>query len=262
MVLDFWQQHWNRLFLILVFAIMWTFLFEHVTCAHEIVLEGSNTFSNRILTYTIPHIKSATGVDVKASPTDTANCIIKLVREKLDVCAASVSLSYILDKGNLSNDNNKYQEYLITKHIVVPIVNKDNPVNALTWEQLSDISRGNITNWKNLSGNDIEIVVVTYKKDEYTRQVFNDIVMNKRSYTRNAKIVESDEEMVAFVSSFKGAIGIVSGHFIQHSPQDTKIIKTNEVSRPLSIITRGAPNQQLQAVINFLRTSEAEKLFH
>ena len=262
MFTNFLQLNSKSFFLRVFFVIVLGILFEHVIYAHEIVFEGSNTFSKRILIQTIPHIKLATGIDVKAKPTDTANCIIKLVREKLNVCMASVSLSYILDKGNLSNDDNKYQEYLITKYIVVPIVNKDNAVNILTWEQLSRISHGNIINWKDIGGDDIEIVVVTYKKDELTRQIFNDIVMDGSSYTRKAKIVDSDEEMLFFLSSLKGAIGIISKRFILHYPKDTKIIKTKEISRPLNIITRGTPSKELQSVINFLRTSEAEKLFY
>lgn len=43
-------------------------------------------------------------------------------------------------------------------------VNKDNPVKSLTKKQLQDIYRGKITNWKQLGGDDVEII--PYQRNE------------------------------------------------------------------------------------------------
>lgn len=46
---------------------------------------------------------------------------------------------------------------VIAKSPIVLVVNKKNPVNNITSEQLKDIFSGKIKNWKELGGNDIEI---------------------------------------------------------------------------------------------------------
>jgi len=38
-------------------------------------------------------------------------------------------------------------------------------------------------------------------------------------------------------------------------------IKTARISRPLSIITKGNPNPEVQSIINFLKTPDAQKLY-
>lgn len=45
------------------------------------------------------------------------------------------------------------------------VVNKDNPVNTLTIEQLKDIYSGKITNWSEVGGNDAEIVAYQRNND-------------------------------------------------------------------------------------------------
>lgn len=45
------------------------------------------------------------------------------------------------------------------------VVNKDNPVDSLTRQQIKDIYSGKITNWKDVGGNDAEIIPYQRNKD-------------------------------------------------------------------------------------------------
>ncbi|KJJ83266.1 phosphate ABC transporter substrate-binding protein [Candidatus Omnitrophus magneticus] len=242
-----------------VIAVMCLLTSDDTAFSEELTIEGSNTFCKRVLNTTRSAIKQATGIQVTVNPTSTSDCIMKLIKEKRDYCASSVHLDYILRKGNI--DNKGYQEHFIANYEVVPIVNKNNPVENLTWKQISAIAKGDTRNWKDVGGSDMEIYVFTYNDDEWTRQMFEEIVMNKDSFTGKAKILDSDKQMVSAVSSIKGAFGIISKRFVMHHPESTMILKTDEISQPLSLITRGNPSNSLQSIIQFLKTPKARALF-
>lgn len=57
-----------------------------------------------------------------------------------------------------------FEYYTILNGGFVFFVNKDNPVKSLTKEQLQGIYRGEITNWKELGGDDLEII--PYQRNE------------------------------------------------------------------------------------------------
>lgn len=57
------------------------------------------------------------------------------------------------------------EEYPITKEAFVFVVNVDNPVSELTVEQLKGIYSGRITNWKEVGGNDAEIIPFQRNED-------------------------------------------------------------------------------------------------
>ena len=71
------------------------------------------------------------------------------------------------------------------KIAVIPfatIVHKSNPVKNLTTKQLQDIYSGKITNWKEVGGNDAEIVVVNRKHGSGTRVNYQMKALDGRSF--------------------------------------------------------------------------------
>ena len=69
-------------------------------------------------------------------------------------------ISYPLSQNSYDyaeTENIEYEKILIAKQGLVFMVNADNPVEALTTQQVKDIYSGKITNWKELGGNDAVI---------------------------------------------------------------------------------------------------------
>lgn len=60
---------------------------------------------------------------------------------------------------------------------LVFIVNEDNPVESLTTEQIRDIYMGKITNWKEVGGNDAEIVAFQRDSTSGSQSLFMKLVM-------------------------------------------------------------------------------------
>ena len=60
---------------------------------------------------------------------------------------------------------------------LVFIVNEDNPVNSLTTEQIQKIYTGEITNWKEVGGNDVEIVPFQRNEEAGSQTAMKKLVM-------------------------------------------------------------------------------------
>jgi phosphate transport system substrate-binding protein len=228
--------------------------------AKELILPGSTTVQKRVLEPAADAIKASTGIQVQVRGINSGKGFKELVEGNAAASISSSPLSSLLEKANIPKDGT-YQEHVIIEDVIVPIVHKSNPVSELTWEQLSDINTGKVTNWKQLGGPDQKIVVVTSQPTAATRRVFQKKVMKKAPYVAGVREVKSTRQEVGMVAKFKGGIGAVSESFVKMNPGKVKVIKTPEISRPLSIITKGSPSPEVKALIAYLRTPEAGKLF-
>ena len=228
--------------------------------AEELVLAGSTTIQKRVLEPAASAIEATTGIKVKVRGINTGKGFDELRNGKVPASIASSPLSMILEKVGLPDDGT-YQEHVIVKDVIVPIVHRSNPVSELNWEQLAAINTGRITNWKEVGGPDQKIIVVTSQPTAATRRVFQKMVMKKAPYIKGAREVRSTRQEVGLVAKLKAGIGAVSEGFVIMNPGKVKVVKTPEISRPLSIITKGNPSVAVKTVISFLSTPEAQKLF-
>ena len=58
------------------------------------------------------------------------------------------------------------------------VINRDNPVNSLTVNQIQKIYTKKITNWSQVGGNNADIKVFTRPRNSGSEEVFRDLVMN------------------------------------------------------------------------------------
>jgi len=93
---------------------------------------------------------------------------------------------------------------------IAVIVHPDNPMRALSSEQVRDIYRGQITSWGALGSFDYPIAVITREDGSGTRAEFEQLVIGERDTTRLARIAPSGEAMIDAVGRDPAAIGYVS----------------------------------------------------
>lgn len=98
------------------------------------------------------------------------------------------------------------------------VINQANDVTNLSREQLYDIYKGNITNWKQLGGADQKIAVVTREASSGSRYSFESLlgltkVVNGREVSDispNNLVVNSNSMVKTIVNHNKQAIGFIS----------------------------------------------------
>lgn len=156
---------------------------------------------------------------------------------------------------------------------IAVITDKSNTVTSLTSEELKKIYCGEITNWKELGGNDEAIVVIGRESGSGTRDAFEELldVADKCEY---AQQLDSTGAALAKVSSTPGAIGYVSLDVVDDSvnvvsvdgvePTEEQILAGKYLlSRPFVMATKGEIDSQNELVkkwFDYVKSDKGKKI--
>ena len=80
-------------------------------------------------------------------------------------------------KDELKEAGAKLEQKAIGRDALVFIVNENNPVKSLTRQQLQDIYAGRITNWKDVGGEDADIVAFQRGEDSGSQTLFKKLLI-------------------------------------------------------------------------------------
>lgn len=98
------------------------------------------------------------------------------------------------------------QEFILARDGLSVIVHPSNPVTTLTMEQLGKIYKGDITNWKDVGGEDGPIMLYGRQSTSGTFGFFRDTVL-KADYSENMRQMEGTQAIVDGVLADKQGIG-------------------------------------------------------
>ncbi|OFW53268.1 MAG: hypothetical protein A2163_08855 [Actinobacteria bacterium RBG_13_35_12] len=170
------------------------------------------------------------------------------------------------------------QEYLVLFDGIAVIVSSNVPVEDLTIEQLSKIYTGEITNWKDVGGDDTEIIITARDSSSGTGEYFLEEViqlgktMEDNDYSNMALRLQSNADIVNQIKENDNAIGYIGLGYLE---QSLKIVKVEGIEPSIDTvkdasypISRGlyvyAPDKDLteigQAYINFILSYEGQDI--
>ena len=101
------------------------------------------------------------------------------------------------------------KETIVALDGIAIIVNPQNPVKDLSLEQIAKIYTGEITNWKDVGGNDAEIVLIGREAGSGTRDGFESITDTKDACQYRQELT-STGDVINTVSQNPDAIGYAS----------------------------------------------------
>jgi phosphate transport system substrate-binding protein len=173
----------------------------------------------------------------------------------------------------------KYQGFVITPvaldGLTVIVNANNNPVNSLTLDQLQKIYNGTITNWMEVGGKDMAIVVIGRDSASGSRTFFTDTVMKGKNYVNTMFEKNSNGAIEQSVGQTPGAIGYTGLGFndpnIKHlkisvngtlvTPSVATVIdKSYPLSRYLYMITNGQPAGLTRDYINYILSPDGQKI--
>jgi len=153
------------------------------------------------------------------------------------------------------------------------VVHPSNTVTNITKQQLQDIYAGKITNWNELGGEDMEIVVITRAEGSGTRDTFIELVMNKGKIEETPSVLQkpSNGAVKAAVAGNENAIGYIGLGYVDSSVKTVKIggvlpspatVKggTYPISRALYMYTKGTPSGLAKDFIDFILSKEGQNI--
>ena len=101
------------------------------------------------------------------------------------------------------------QETVLAYDGIAIIVRPDNPVSDLTLEQIAQLYTGEITNWKDVGGNDAQVVLIGREAASGTRDGFESITGTKDKCQYRQELTSTGDVITA-VSQNPDAIGYAS----------------------------------------------------
>jgi len=151
------------------------------------------------------------------------------------------------------------------------VVNPVNKLEDITLHDLAKVYSGEITNWKELGGDDKAIVVIGREDGSGTRDGFESIVMGDKE-PKYAQELESTGSVINAVATTDGAIGYASLANVDETVKALKIggveateenVKSGayEVQRPFICATlKGSDNKLAKAYLDFILSEEGQAL--
>jgi len=147
-------------------------------------------------------------------------------------------------------DKKAYKSQIIGNDVIQIITNKDVPVNNLSKEQLAGIFTGKIKNWSEVGGPDRSITAFLNKSSAGTQMVFQNQILGGEAYAPEVIELSNAGDMKARVKSTPGAIALATQGQLDDSVHVPVIPK---VERPITLITKGAPSDNLEKILEYIR---------
>jgi phosphate transport system substrate-binding protein len=161
--------------------------------------------------------------------------------------------------------------HVVAFDAIVPVVNPKNKVSNLTIDQISQIYQGKITNWKEVGGEDLKIVVISRDSSSGTFESWDHFVMKKAKVTPRAQMLASNGALVTAVAKNRYAIAYLGIGYVNKSVKplqvngitasiQTAMSKEYPLSRELYMYTNGEPQGDVAKYIAFVKSAEGQKV--
>ena len=243
----------NGRMLVLAAAILATALFAGgpVSAQDKIIIDGSTTVGPIAKAFAEYYMQKNPGVNITVSESGSGNGAKSLVNGTCDV--ADMSRFMKAEEFRAAIEKGIYPvAHVVAIDGIAIIVHPSNPVSGLTVEQVRDIYTGKITNWKQIGGPNVQIVMISRDTNSGTYESFETLVMKNAKLANTAEYVGSNGAIRQRVQGTPAAIGYVGLGFADRT---VKALKINGVSpdnatvssgvypvaRPLYMFTNGYP---------------------
>jgi len=181
------------------------------------------------------------------------------------------------EKMKMQDAGKAFKEIIIAYDALGVIVNPSNKVGQMTREQLEGIFTGKITNWKEVGGEDLKIVVYSRETSSGTYEFFKEHVLNKKNFAPTALLMPATGAIVQSVSQTKGAIGYVGLAYLESDVKALKVSydkgvtyvapsveaamdKTYPISRPLYYYYLNTTEAAVKPFVDFILSAEGQKI--
>ena len=245
--------------------------------------KGSDTIVNLALAWAERYQTIKPNVQISVTGGGSGTGLTALVNKSVDIANASRQIKQEeLDAAKAAGLNP--QEFVIARDAIAVIINPENPVDHLTLTQLSAIYRGEITNWKEVGGEDRPIVKLSRETNSGTHVFFLETVIrfsnkdDKTIFSANTLLLPSSEGIIAEVRENPNAIGYDGLGYVTSEVKMVAIssLETPEVyvipsaatvadssyliSRNLYMYTPDVPTGEIKAYIEWIMSAEAQQI--
>ena len=161
--------------------------------------------------------------------------------------------------------------HVVAFDAIIPVVHPKNKVSNLTIDQISQIYQGKITNWKEVGGEDLKIVVISRDSSSGTFESWDHFVMKKTKVMPRAQMLASNGALVTAVAKNRYAIAYLGIGYVNKSVKPLQVngvtasianamSKEYPLSRELYMYTNGEPAGDVAKYITFVKSAEGQQV--
>jgi phosphate transport system substrate-binding protein len=182
------------------------------------------------------------------------------------------------------NTGKEPREHMVGYDALAVYVNKDNPLEQITLEQLAEIygEGGKVTKWSQIGvklpgGND-EIIRVSRQSNSGTYAYFREAVLGKgKDFRLGSRDMHGSKDVVELVAKTPSAIGYSGMGYAMPGVKMLRVAKkagdqffaptventlnhTYPIARPLFMYTLGEPGGQVKSYLDWVKSGAGQKI--
>ncbi|MCK8826526.1 PstS family phosphate ABC transporter substrate-binding protein [Natroniella acetigena] len=208
--------------------------------------------------------------------------VAALINNEVDIANVSRDMTDSEVEQAAANGVDVYRGVIAMDGLAV-VVNENNPVQDLTFDEIGAIYRGEITNWAELGGPDMEISLYGRQSNSGTFVYFRENVLDgdycdtKNQMNGNAQIVEgvrADRSAIGYVGigyateggQERSGLGVVNVAVDSNSEYASPLVPENvatgayPLARPLNNYFNGQPTGAVLEFIEFIVSEEGQNV--
>ena len=238
--------------------------------AESIVIKGSTTVLPIAQGTLEAYMKKNPGVQISLSGGGSGEGIKALIDKTTDIATSSREIKKEEIELAKTKGINPVAN-VVASDALTPVVHPKNKVTNLSIDQLSQIYQGKITNWKEVGGTDLQIVVISRDSSSGTFESWDHFIMKKAKVTPKAQMLASNGAIVTAIAKNRYAIGYLGIGYVNKSVKplqvngitasiQTALSKEYPLSRELYMYTDGEPKGEVAKFIAFVKSAEGQKI--
>jgi phosphate transport system substrate-binding protein len=243
---------------------------------------GSDTIVNLALVWAEAYQEKHPAVQIAVTGGGSGTGIAGLINGTVDLANASRQMK-AEERENAESNGVEPVQHVIARDAIAVVVHPSNPVDRLTLPQLSAIFSGEITNWREVGGEDRPIVILSRESNSGTHVYFLENVVrlgnpeNETLFSPDTLLMPSSEGISTEVRQNPNAIGYdglgyvtpdqktiavapsAEGPFISPSIE-TVNQGTYPIARDLYVYTDGQPQGVIEEYLAWIKSAEGQAL--
>lgn len=252
--------------LILGLAFLWN---TNVQAQEMLQIKGSDTLINLVQKLAEEYMAENPGAYIAVTGGGSGTGIAALINKKCDIANAS-RLMKSKEIAQASEGGVDVKRVVIAMDGLSVITNPGNPIDKLTLGEIGRIFRGEVTNWKEVGGNDVPITLYGRQSNSGTFVFFRDAVL-KGDYSQKMNRMNGNAQIVEGIKQDVSGIGYVGVGYVKDaagltilkvaakaggtyaSPLNSEDVKSGKypISRPLNQYINGSPEGAVKAFLEY-----------
>jgi phosphate transport system substrate-binding protein len=246
-----------------------------------IQIKGSDTLVNAAQKVSEEFMKTCPDIFVSITGGGTGVGVASLINKSCEIASASREMKP-KEIEQAQKQGVFPKEFTVAYDGVALIVNKNNPIDKLSIQDLHNIFTGKSTNWKEFGGKDIAIVTLSREVSSGTYSYFKEEVVqlgDKKSITEfspGTLLLSSSQAIVEEAANNEAAIGYMGMGYLSDRTKTISVAEKNEfylpnentvrskqypLSRGLYFYTDGEPKGKVKLFMDFALSPAGQQQF-